>query len=309
MPRVNIDTVAFTDGRFDDLAEFAHMANRHEALGRMAALWHACVLTGRDTMRASEIDRYLGAGGSEAALKADLLVKAGNVIRVKGCSGRTDAWREPQVVNVTVARQKAGKIRAENAPRVGGRFAPKGGENATNCAGESPAQAQHPPAQSPAQFKKPTSTITSTTNCAGPAQPPAQTSIHQHNPSTHQHAPAPLDLDLDLNSARTIGQKTKDAAAAAGSPRAGESRPLAADWQPQQQQQQRAASLGLNLESEVIKFRAHAKRHRREFDDVNGAFAIWLEKSVERREVAEINRKALNPSTAAPPPRRRMNPL
>lgn len=75
MPRLNIDSTAFTDPRFEILASKLAI-NRHEALGRCLLVWHVCLERERYVLPGPIIDAAAGIDGFAAAMSESHLACA-----------------------------------------------------------------------------------------------------------------------------------------------------------------------------------------------------------------------------------------
>ena len=273
MANLNVDFEAVEgDERYDLLARLGGYVDRDHARGKLEHVWLACTKRGTDTLAIWAIDTKMGRGAAAALVACGLGEFQGEFqgelydyktgeygvtetdkIRLKGFKKRGDWLVKSESKQGVKSKAKGGRARAANAPRIGGRFVKS-----------------NPPAS------------TSTNNLlvdAGTSRPPAEA---QHSPAKNQLPPAPpalLTSDLTSNS-QSIGAtepKKNKAAAALGSP-------LAPAWEPQQQQQQRCADLDLDTRGEIAKFKAHAESTGRVFTDPDNAFAIWIERSAERRD-------------------------
>lgn len=155
---VTVHHGAHGDTRYESLGETCGY-NRHEALGRMVALWSVCTERHTDTPGESWIRSCLGRNGVQGLLESGLGENTGDGIRVKGCEGRTGWFK-----GVSAAQSEKGRARAAGASRTGGKFAAR----------EKP-PAAHQPGHQPGHQPE-------------PAGPPAEHQPHQ-----------PLDSDLDLD--------------------------------------------------------------------------------------------------------------
>lgn len=107
MSRVNVDFMVQVDGRFDDLARKAGLADRDHAVGIMVKVWAQCTARESETLKKADVDcAYLKSKQcfSEIVISADLGVDLGDSIRIRGCTGRTD-WLK----NKRAAGKKGGK--------------------------------------------------------------------------------------------------------------------------------------------------------------------------------------------------------
>lgn len=136
MARVNVDSMAFVDARFEHLAELRGYADGDHARGKMLKVWHECVNRMTMTLAQRVIDTHLGVGGAHDLLVAELayvLTPAGesaepasispagdSLFRIRGTAGRTD-----YLAGRAKTAQRGGKVRAASAPRTGGRFTSK----------------------------------------------------------------------------------------------------------------------------------------------------------------------------------------
>lgn len=91
MPAIRIEEIAFGDDRYEDLAEFAKLADADHARGKMARLWRQCTLEGVYELDARTIDRVLGVGGSDALVRARLgELQSDGRVRIRGTAGRIE---------------------------------------------------------------------------------------------------------------------------------------------------------------------------------------------------------------------------
>jgi hypothetical protein len=91
--RVNVDGKVWSDPRFEVLATLAGFANRYEAVGRMARIWYYCTESGTESVSPHILGAILGLDPDqvgEVLERAELGRIAGERIRIRGCSGRTD---------------------------------------------------------------------------------------------------------------------------------------------------------------------------------------------------------------------------
>jgi hypothetical protein len=136
---VRIEDEAFSDERYDDLAEHAGLTDADHARGKMARLWRQCTIEQRHTLPRSTVRRILGERGVEALVRARLGdVSDDDHVRIRGTKGRIE-WLK--------------KLRDN------GKFGRKGGRPRKNPRGFSPEnpnggaqgyESETPPAPAPA---------------------------------------------------------------------------------------------------------------------------------------------------------------
>lgn len=90
MAAVRIEEAAFSDDRYDDLAEFAGLADADHARGKMARLWRQCTLEQVHTLPESTVRRVLGPNGVEAIVRARLGEVSDEGVRIRGTQGRIE---------------------------------------------------------------------------------------------------------------------------------------------------------------------------------------------------------------------------
>lgn len=91
-PSVRIEGFAFTDVRIAILGTVAGY-NRHEALGRLAALWSYCTERQLYVVPMRAIEEFLGHGGANGLIESGLGESDVGGIRVRGTAGRIE-WLE-----------------------------------------------------------------------------------------------------------------------------------------------------------------------------------------------------------------------
>lgn len=157
MSSVRIEDDAFSDDRYDDLAERAGLADADHARGKMARLWRQCTIEASYVLSARAVERVLGPGGVQHLVGARLGEIVANGVRIRGTAGRVE-WRERLREN-----GKFGKLGAEFGAK-GGRPRKKKNGTPTRVAKQNPlvGVSQNPPtspATSPAPATSPVGEI------------------------------------------------------------------------------------------------------------------------------------------------------
>lgn len=112
MASVRIESDAFADERFDDLAKYAGLADGDHARGKMARLWRQCTIEQSHTLPDDVVTRHLGPEGVDALIKSRLGARAGrNRVRIRGTEGRIE-WLQKLRDN----GKKGGRPRGSKKP-------------------------------------------------------------------------------------------------------------------------------------------------------------------------------------------------
>lgn len=91
MPAVRIEDDAFGDARYEELAEYAGLADADHARGKMARLWRQCTQETQYALQPETIARVLGPGGVDALIKSRLGQRMDDgTVRIKGTKGRIE---------------------------------------------------------------------------------------------------------------------------------------------------------------------------------------------------------------------------
>lgn len=105
---------------------------------------------------------------------------------------------------------------------------------------------------------------------------------HNHNQSQNVKTGLVLEVQNSASIAGGSGGNGPPAAPAAKkTPKKKPTHPLPADWKPTDHHREKAAELGLKLDREAEKFRAHAEAKDRRFANENAAFTMWLLNAVD----------------------------
>ncbi len=87
---VRIEDDAFSDLRYDELADLLGLPDADCARGKMAKVWRQCTIENRHSLPKPTIKKLLGERGVDALLGSRLGEDLGDEIRVKGTSGRIE---------------------------------------------------------------------------------------------------------------------------------------------------------------------------------------------------------------------------
>src|SRR5690606_6432310 len=88
---VRIEDEAFSDERYEDLAELAGMAASEHARGKMARIWRQCTIEGTHVVSNSIPRRVLGPNAIDALVGARLAeIVDENHVRIRGTAGRIE---------------------------------------------------------------------------------------------------------------------------------------------------------------------------------------------------------------------------
>lgn len=88
---MRIESQAFNDERFAELAERCGLADADHARGKMARLWYQCTILNTYEIGNQMVSRVLGSGGVDALIASGLGEKSGrDHIRIKGTAGRIE---------------------------------------------------------------------------------------------------------------------------------------------------------------------------------------------------------------------------
>ncbi len=88
---VRIEDEAFSDGRYDELAEYAGLADGDHARSKMEHLWRQCTIEKRYSLPAFLVTKHLGSRGVEAIIRARLGEQNDDgTIRIRGTKGRIE---------------------------------------------------------------------------------------------------------------------------------------------------------------------------------------------------------------------------
>lgn len=118
MPRVNIEAVAFGDGRFKALGRLLG-TTEYDALGRMAHVWRHCTDRQTATVRRSMVNALTDRGDlADHIVAAELAEDASNgMIRVRGTGGRIE-WLGSLRANAQAASAVAKTRKSKMGPRL-----------------------------------------------------------------------------------------------------------------------------------------------------------------------------------------------
>jgi hypothetical protein len=114
MASVRTEEIAFSDLRFEVLAQLASLADADHARGKMNRLWRQCTIDQAYVLSAAVVRSVLGPNGVEAIIDSQLGEQVDDGIRIKGTKGRIE-W--------------LGKVRKN------GRFGKRGGRPKKNPRG------------------------------------------------------------------------------------------------------------------------------------------------------------------------------
>ena len=110
---VTVLHTAFSDWRYDYLAEIAGLSDADHARGRMLRIWSLCTEKGTDTPPIAAIATVLGPRGDELLVRSELGERlADGRVRVRGCDGQIEWYGD-----LKRARSEAGKKRIATAER------------------------------------------------------------------------------------------------------------------------------------------------------------------------------------------------
>lgn len=88
---VRIEDEAFSDERYEDLAQFAGLTDADHARGKMARIWRQCTIEGTHTIANHLVIRVLGTNGIDALVRSRLGEKISEThVRVRGTEGRIE---------------------------------------------------------------------------------------------------------------------------------------------------------------------------------------------------------------------------
>lgn len=90
MAAVRIEEEAFADERYADLAAAAGLSDSDHARGKMIRIWRQCTIEQSHQLPRVVVDRILGPGGAEALQASRLGEVVGDVVRIRGTSGRIE---------------------------------------------------------------------------------------------------------------------------------------------------------------------------------------------------------------------------
>jgi uncharacterized phage protein (TIGR02220 family) len=160
---VTVEDFAFSDDRYEVLAQLAGLADPDHARGKMIRLWRTCTLRQSHVLPETLVRVVVD---PQAVIDAELAERVdGANIRIRGTVSRIEWYGD-----LRESRVRAGKARAQGAQREGGRF--------TSTTSTSPADDQHPPAAvqhatstRPAPTSAPTTT-TAPSSAPAPAEEP-----------------------------------------------------------------------------------------------------------------------------------------
>jgi uncharacterized phage protein (TIGR02220 family) len=153
VPNLTIEGVVWGAWEYQSLQEALGLPKRADAIGRMASLWQWCLTEETDVAPAKVVDAHLGRGGAEAIVECDLGELVDGGIRIRGTQKRIAQWQQRQT-----DLQGAGRKRAAEAQRKGGRFLPSDDCNEDDqVTSIAPARHQHATSDSPASLQHDTS--------------------------------------------------------------------------------------------------------------------------------------------------------
>lgn len=144
MSRINVDLEAFTDPRFERLAQLLSLADADHARSKVEWLWLDCTTRGETSLPQWLVEKRLGPQGPTALIESELARWASGRgdsktrrMYIRGARGRTE-W-------LTKNREQSsngGKSRARNASRAAGRFTSRAAGGVTSPPAPAPAPAQ-----------------------------------------------------------------------------------------------------------------------------------------------------------------------
>ena len=141
MSRVNVDAEVWGDPRFEVLARLAGYRNRHEAIGRMAAVWLQNTMRGSHVLSVELLSSLLDVPVDDVVHvleSAELGERVHTGVRVRGCDGRTD-WYQARVSSGREGGVISGRSRRSKREANANGLASK-----TNPPAPAPAPAQDP---------------------------------------------------------------------------------------------------------------------------------------------------------------------
>jgi uncharacterized phage protein (TIGR02220 family) len=155
--RVNVDAIAFTDGRFKLLAELLGYIDADHARSKVEYVWLACTIRGELELPRWVVEQHLGPTGPEALVECELARWTSGRgdsrtrrMYICGARGRTEWFTRLQGQS-----SKGGKARAEKTSRQAGKFTSQqdGAETSPLALAPAPAPA---PAQAETREEPPT---------------------------------------------------------------------------------------------------------------------------------------------------------